>query len=175
MAKIVVKVSEGEVYAIPLFVSDLPGLKRFTKKELAGEGREFCFMRVISDEKGGGIIIEVFNHVGGLDAPLDKVISAKRLFRPVAISGLAIYKKRWPFVGKHMGYDKEKDSEYSQIGLVVSPFDRPRLWQGGTERPLPPDKVSDYEPWTIWGAGQIEKRIIDALAAPGERGVSCCR
>lgn len=166
--KKLVSVAGGEIYAIPLFVSEEPELKRFTKKDFSGEGQEFAFMRAISDEQGAGIIIEVFDCVGDLATPLPTILSAQRLFRPIAISGLSLYKKRWPLVGMQEGYDKERDSRYSEIELVLWDRDNPTLWSPKSTLPLAPERVADYEMWTLWGASIVEKRIIAALA---ERGV----
>ena len=168
MAKKLVEAKEGSVYAIPLFISERPPLTRFRKKDFEGEYRRFAFMRAISDEHGGGIIVEVFKHVGKLETRLDEIVGSKRLFRPVAVSGLAIYKKRWPLVGICDGYDKERDSGYSQIELVLSPFEQPKLWRGGKKTPLKLEEVSQYEPWTIWGSNDLEKRIVEAVSGKGD-------
>jgi hypothetical protein len=165
MARRSLDVQEGAVYAIPLFVSDKPPLTRFTKKDFVRRDARYCFMRVVSDERGGGLIIEVFRQVGGMDSSLDDIIASGRLFRPVAVTKLPIQKRRWQHVGTCQGYDKHRHSAYSEIELVLSPFDEPLLWRGGTKTPLDAANVSHYEPWTLWGAHQLERRIIEAITA----------
>src|SRR6478609_8784422 len=94
-----VSVTPGEVFAIPLFVSDEPVNKRFGVHAFAGRGDEFAYLRTIAETGGAGIIVEVFADVGPLDASIERVVAAGRLFRPVAIAGLGIYKKRWRSIG----------------------------------------------------------------------------
>jgi pimeloyl-ACP methyl ester carboxylesterase len=160
-----VTVVPGEIYAIPLFVSELSALTTFSKRDWDRPDARFAFMRVIEDRVGAGIVIEVLNHVGGLDAAIADVARAKRLFRPVAISGLAISKKRWPRLGQQANYDRERDSGYSEISLVLAGIHRPVLWTGGRETPISPEEASRYEPWTLWNPAQLERRIIEALEA----------
>lgn len=163
--KKLVEVAEGEIFAIPLFVADKSPTTRFTKKDLADAGKSFAFMRVVTDTGGGGIIIEVFDLIGNLATPIADIIKAHRLFRPVAITSLPIYKKRWPRLGAHPSYDRERDSGYSAIELVISPFDHPKLWRGGSTSAIPVAEAGKYEPWTYWGAHHLEKRIMEELRA----------
>ena len=107
----------------------------------------------------------MFDHVGGLDADVRDVVATDRLFRPVVITGLSIYKKRWPRMGICEPYDRERDSGYSQIQLVIGPRDRPRLWQNGVETPIDVETAKGYESWTLWSAPDLETRIVAALAA----------
>ena len=167
--KKLVVVEEGEIYAIPLFVADEDPARRFKKADLEGKGKPFAFLRIVTDTGGGGIIVEIFDVVGGLDMPVAEVVQAGRLFRPVSITGLGIHKRRWPRIGRQMGYDKERDSCYSAITLVSSPFDHPTLFVGGKESPISIEKAAEYEPWTMWRAHHLEKRIISELAARGTR------
>ena len=161
------QVDPGNVYAIPLFVSDESPLTRFTKKDFSGADREFCFMRVIANEQGAGLVIEIFNRTGNLSTPVVEIVASPRLFRPIAISGLSIAKKRWPLVGHQHGYDPAKDSDFKNVSLVLNPHDQPRLWQGGREHPISVEQAQEFEPWTLWNACQVEKRIIAALNNDG--------
>ena len=54
-------VAGGEIFAIPLFLSDRSELERFKKSDFLGEDKKFAYCRVIKDLGGGGILIEVFN------------------------------------------------------------------------------------------------------------------
>jgi Immunity protein 26 len=161
---------EGDVFAVPLFVVDKAPQKRFYEKDFSATAGPYAFARIISNERGGGLIIEVFNKTGDLDNSLNDLGPAKRLFRPVAITSLPIDKGRWLLVREGEGYDKERDSQYSQIQLVVSPFDNPRLWNPRTgTRPIPLDEVQNYEAWEYWLPHHLEQRIIDALEALGKK------
>jgi hypothetical protein len=169
MAKKLIEVSPGEVHAIPLFVSDKSPTIRFSKKDFKDAGADFCFARVISDEGGSGLIIEVFDFVGGLDSSIDEIVAAQRLFRPCVITSLPMYKKRWPLLGTQGGYDREKDSQFSKIEIVLDAYDPPMLWRGGEKMSVAEAAIADYEPWLMCGAHQVEKRIIAALK---DRGAS---
>lgn len=163
--KKMVKVQAGEVYAIPLFLSDQSPLKNFRHDKFMGEDKKFCYCRIIEDRKAAGIIIEVFNKVGYLTEALESIVNSERLLRPVVISGLGIYKKRWRLIGQQLNYDKEKDSNYSSIQIVLGTHEDPRLWQNGIETDITPSEAKHYECWIIWFADDLEKRIIKTLAA----------
>jgi hypothetical protein len=169
VAKKLIEVSPGEVRAIPLFVSDQSPIIRFSKKDFKDAGADFCFARVISDEGGSGLIIEVFDFVGGLDASIDEIVAAPRLFCPCVITSLPMYKKRWPLLGAHRGYDREKDSQFSKIEIVLDAYDPPMLWRGGEKTGVSGAAIDNYEPWVMWGSHQVEKRIIAALKESGAR------
>jgi hypothetical protein len=158
-------VHPGEVYAIPLFLTDVPTLTRFGRRDaFSGRGAEFTYCRAIDDERGSGLLVEVYDLVGPLDADLTTVIAAPRLFRPVATTRLAMHKRRWRFVGRCDPYDRESDSDYSQIQLVLGPYEKPVLWQGGeTIGPIGVEEAPSYERWQIWFADQLERRIIKEL------------
>ena len=162
---LLVHVQPGEVVAIPLFLTSEPALTRFRTKAFQDRGDEFVFCRVIEQRGGAGIIVEVFDRVGGLGTDIADVTAADRLFRPVAITGLGIHKKRWPRMGVCDPYDRERDSGYSQIQLVLSPYDCPRLWQDGVETPTDVETAKEYESWRLWSAPDLEQRIVDALGA----------
>ena len=161
----------GDIFAIPLFLSDRSELERFKKSDFLGEDKKFAYCRVIKDLGGGGILIEVFNLIDGLSPTVDGIIQSGRLFPPIAINGLGIYKKRWPKVGQEEKYDCEIDSHFSQIQLLLPalPGESPRLWQNGQEKFISLEESKNYEEWTIWLSSHIEKRIIETLKA---RGVS---
>ena len=93
-------VSGGEIFAIPLFLTDRSDLERFKKSDFSGENKKFAYCRIIKDRGGGGILIEVFTLIDGLSPEIEDIIQSGRLFPPIAINGLGIYKKRWPKVGQ---------------------------------------------------------------------------
>ena len=134
---------EGDIYSIPLFLSTEPDMKSFSRYKFGKEGEKFVFCRVISDLKGAGELIEVFNCVSSFDVDIFKVISSKLVFPALPIIGEGIYKKRWRRVGgkEDYEYDKVKDSNFNNINIF-----------GGDETV------------EIWRASHLEQRIIDALA-----------
>ena len=152
----------GNIYSIPLFLSNVSGLKSFARYDFTQEGLEFCFARVIEDRKGSGILIEVFDIRGNIDTPVSKIVSCSRLFNPVVVAGEAIKKKRWRLVAS-TDYDKEMDSRYSEIAFLIGPRDNRSLWKGGSERPLDNVIGMDCEEFIVWPAVQIEARIIREL------------
>ena len=157
MAKIIVKVQNGDIFAIPLFVSKKNALHRFKKSDFEGPNRHFAFMRVVTPLHAGGILVEILDIEGTLTTPLSDIIQAPRLFRPVAVTGLAIHKKRWPWVGRQPGYDKERTSGFSSIELVEGTYEEPVLWRGGKKKPITPKEAI----W--WNPAALEDRIIVAL------------
>ena len=72
-------------------------------------------------------------------------------------------------IGQQEHYDEEKDSQFSQIQLVLPalPQESPRLWQNGQEKFISFEESNDYEGWTIWLSSHLEKRIIDILNTRG--------
>lgn len=157
------KLKGGEIFAIPLFTSDIMDNISFAKNKFEDKGKEFAFCRIIYNKKGSGLLIEVFDLIGSLNQDLKSIISSNRLFRPIAITGLGIYKKRWKKLYEQKNYDKERDSNYSKIQLVLGAGDDLRLWQNGTEKPINKTEAENYEIWTMWRASHLEKRIIKEL------------
>ncbi|AHF15274.1 immunity 26/phosphotriesterase HocA family protein [Niabella soli] len=161
--KRLVELKEGDILAIPLFTSDAPSNTSFKKNDLENKGKEFAFCRVVSDEQGAGYIIEIFDLIGSINEPLPNIIAAHRLFEPVAISGLGVYKKRWRKIHHQESYDKSKDSGFDDVKLVLGTEDDLRLWQNGKETPITMIKAQQFEFWSIWQPAKLEKRIIKAL------------
>ena len=161
--KSVTSLKGGEIFAIPLFVSDILDTKSFSREKFEDRGAEFAFCRVISNRQGGGIFIEVFDLIGGLETDLKSIINSQRLFRPISITGLGIGKKRWKKLFVQEPYDKESDSNYSKIQLVLGFANHLRLWQNGVEQPISVQDAETYESWDVWRASHLEERIIKAL------------
>ncbi len=137
---------EGDIYSIPLFLSTEPDNKSFSRYKFGKEGEKFVFCRIISDLKGSGELIEVFDYVDDFNVDLLKVVESKLIFPALAIIGDGIFKKRWRRVGgkESYEYDKVRDSDFNNINLFEGSW--------------------DDEPITIWSASHLEQRIIDALA-----------
>ncbi len=165
MPKKLVTVQEGEILAIPLFLSGEDLLRRFKKSDFQGQGKVFAFGRVIADLAGGGILIEIFDLAGGLDTPIARITASARLFRPLAISGLAIHEKRWPSLGHQEDYDKYRDSDFTNIGLVQGVAENPVLWKGGVKQKIRPEEAQAHEPWIIWQEDKLEERVLKEMRA----------
>ncbi len=160
--KKLINVNPGDIYAIPLFVSDQPELKSFARVKFDSSAGDFGFCRIIEDRGGSGIIVEVFKCTGDPSAAPSMIVDSGRLFPPIAISGVGIFKKRWRFRHSNEAFDKEKDAKYSEITLVLGPDNDLRLWQNGVETPISKEDSRHYELWEIWPAFQVEKRILAA-------------
>ena len=158
-----IELQGGEINAIPLFIADIPSHKSFSRKKFEDKGKEFAFCRIIENKKGSGYIIEVFDLIGDLQQDLESIITSKRLFRPIATTGMAMTKKRWKKLYMQNDYDKEKDSNASKTQLVLGTSDNFRLWENGKETSISETEAKNYEMWKIWMPAQIEKRIIEEL------------
>ncbi|MDU8925701.1 immunity 26/phosphotriesterase HocA family protein [Pasteurellaceae bacterium LIM206] len=166
MSTIKVNLQGGEVFAIPLFLPYGSDNQRFKKSDFIGNDKKFAFCRVISDMQCGGIFIEVFSLVGNLSSEIGDILSSPRLFPPVSVTGLGFYKKRWILIYQQDPYDKEQDSNYSHIQLVVG-YEPPFLWQNGVSEEISIEESKLYERWQIWSASHLEKRIIETLKEKG--------
>lgn len=94
---------------------------------------------------------------------MEEIIQSPRLFRPISITGLGIYKKRWIEVYKQENYDKEKDSKYSDIKLVMGGSKDLKLWQNRESTPITAAEAKKYEEFRIWSASHLERRIRETL------------
>jgi hypothetical protein len=156
---------EGDIYSIPLFLTSESVLKSFSRFKFGLPEQKFCFCRLISDEGGSGILIEVFDYVGAFNSRIEDILSTPRLFNPISIAGLGIKKKRWRKIGETDNYDKEKDSKYSEITLIIGPKDNMRVWRNQQEYPLTEfTDVDSIEPFDIWPELQVENRIVKLLS-----------
>lgn len=158
-----VELQGGEIFAIPLFISDIPSHKSFSRDKFDDKGKEFAFCRIIENKKGSGYLAEVFDLVGYLKQDLESIITSKRLFRPIAVTGMGITKKRWKKIHVQENFNKETDSKASEIQLVLGTSDNFRLWQNGKETAISEIEAKNYEMWKIWMPAQLEKRIIEEL------------
>jgi hypothetical protein len=154
-------VKSGELYAIPLFLTEYPDSKSFSKEKFEESDKQFVFCRIIEDLRGGGILIEVFDKTGNLSTKIQDIISAERLIRPITISGVGIYKKRWKKIGEQNNYDKFRDSFYSEITLVAGVGNNLSLWKGGNNMgQINEEEAQSYEPWIVWRSSQVENRVL---------------
>jgi len=157
-------VKSGEIYAIPLFLENELDNKSFAKYRFDEYSNEFVFCRIIEDLGGGGILIEVFSKKGNLKTELNDIIIYPRLFAPITISGVAIYKKRWTRIYLQDNYDKEKDSKFSEITLITGAGKDLAMWKGGKQLGCINElQAQNFERWIVWRGSQLEKRIIKSL------------
>jgi len=56
----------GELYAIPLFLSDVHDMHRVILNVLRGKDSQFAYCRIIADLGSAGFLIEVFTSLLGL-------------------------------------------------------------------------------------------------------------
>ena len=129
--RIMKNVIPGEVYAIPLFLTDIHFMTRVSLKDLRGDDKKFAYCRIIEDLGSRGILVEVFNKVGTLDISIEEEVESMRLFPPIIIAPLGIRKGRWRRIGKQENYNEEQDSMYSDITLVSGAEGHYFLWRGG--------------------------------------------
>jgi len=157
-------VNSGDVYFIPLFLYEESSTKSFSRYKFGGEEQEFCFFRIIDDHLGAGILIEIFNCVGGIETDMNEILSSQRLFKPIYISGLGISKKRWRKVGETKNYNKETDSNYSSIQFLIGMPGEFRLWCNDMESDIDSSQdIDDVEEHIIWTSMQVEKRVLKVL------------
>ncbi len=55
------------------------------------------------------------------------------MFRPLHVA-MGFSKKRWRFIFENNKYDKERDSNYSEICFIMGDRDRPVLWKGNIKK-----------------------------------------
>jgi hypothetical protein len=83
-----VNVKSGEVFAIPLFLSEEKDTRSFSRNKFNDEGQAFAYCRIFEDLGGGGILIEVFDLTGTINEETAGVYKSNRLFSLVAVSAL---------------------------------------------------------------------------------------
>ncbi|AXX91566.1 hypothetical protein CPU12_04985 [Malaciobacter molluscorum LMG 25693] len=163
MSKKTLTVNEGDIYFIPLFLSHDMSNKSYFRYKFEEDRQNFCFLRIIKDLKGSGILIEVFKYIGNLKSPIESIISSGRLFEPVLIIGDGIHKKRWRKIGETLNYNCELHSNFNQIKLIIGGLDNPRIWQNHKTKD-PNEDISLIEEGIMWVACQLESRIVKLLS-----------
>ena len=165
------KIKAGNIYAIPLF---LPGPGKdgdmkentvnYSKQDFKDRGQEFAFCRIIEDLGSSGILIEVFDIIGRLDIEPQKIVSNRRLFSPVLVSGLGIKEKRWKLISDKTNYDPERDSNFSDIKIVKGiPPSLLELWHNHKLTPISETDARKYDKWRILYPTDLEEMIKNRL------------
>jgi hypothetical protein len=151
----------GEVYFIPLFLGTDYSTKSYSRFKFGEGDQVFYFCRIIKDQAGAGILVEVFDYVGKIDSSVETITKHSRLIDPVHIVGDGIKKKRWRKVGKTFDYDAEKNSHYSSIKFTMGRGDDRRVWCNGNEFSASEfDNTGAIEHHILWSAAQLENRLI---------------
>lgn len=166
MSKKILTVNAGDIYFVPLFLSHDMSNKSYFRYKFGEEGQVFCFLRIVKDLMGSGILVEVFNYIGDANSSVESIIDSGRMFEPVLIIGDGIHKKRWRKINETENYDCEYHSNFSQIKLVIGGFDRPKIWQNNETRD-PDEDISLIERGKMWAACQLESRIVGMLSEMG--------
>lgn len=164
-------IKAGNIYAIPLFLpraginGDMKeNMVSYSKQSFKDKGKEFAYCRVIKDLGASGILVEVFDIIGGLNIDPKEIISSKRLFNPIPIFGLGIKKKRWKKIYDDPDYDAERDSNFSEIRIVKGmPPHLLELWQNYALTPISETEALKYERWRVWLPTELEERIKNEL------------
>jgi hypothetical protein len=159
-------INGGEIFCIPLFWTNIkydPKNKLKLKKE--DENKEFAFGRAISDEKGCGILVEIFKIIGSININYEKIIHSGRLFGPIFIFWAGIKEKRWKVIHQTPNYDKYKDSNYGSIEIIFGSYDNLYLENISTHerKKIKEDEISKYEQSIVWHPIQLEKRIVSII------------
>lgn len=167
MSKKTLTVNGGDIYFVPLFLSHDMSTKSYFRYKFGEKGQKFCFLRIIKDLMGSGILVEVFNYIGDIESSVESITTSGRMFEPVLIVGDGIHKKRWRKIGETENYDCESHSNFSQIKLVIGGFEHPKIWQNNETRE-PDEDISLIEDGIMWVACQLESRIVEMLSEMGK-------
>lgn len=160
------KVEEGSIFGIPLFMfKDDWDLK--LKLEDKDNDKVFAFGRVIKDEGGSGVLVEIFNKTGSLNTEINEIVNSSLLFKPLYIFWIGVMKKRWKIIGKTENYDKYKDSNFSDINIIFGIDDNVRVFNYGTNEEIKiteeQEESLDCEYAVTWFPIDLENRIIEEI------------
>lgn len=152
----------GEIVAIPLFLAD----KEKAKLKKEDFNKNFAFGRCIT-ERAGKILIEIFKETGDLNINIKTVISSGLLMKPLFTIWEGVERKRWKVVQENSNYDKEKESNYNDIELVLGGIDNLRIWHAKDESETPITREElikgNYQLMAIYDYTQVEDKIIEKL------------
>jgi hypothetical protein len=159
-------INSGEIFCIPLFWTnekyDPKNKLRLNKED---ENKEFAFGRAISDEKGCGILVEIFKIIGQMNIDYEKIIHSGRLFDPIFIFWAGVKEKRWKVIYQTPNYDKYEDSNYGSIEIIFGAYDDLYLENISTHErgQIKEEDISKYEQSIVWHPIQLEKRILSMI------------
>lgn len=153
---------EGSLFFIPLFLPN--GIKDNNKsysRTKFNTSDNYAFGRLIEIDKSAGDLVEIFNYTGVIPSDLNTIIKSGIMFNPFHIA-MGFSKKRWRFIFETPNYDKEKDSDYSEISFLMGDRSSPIHWKGGEKKPYSGD-TSLYDRWIIHPPTKVEDMIRDKV------------
>jgi hypothetical protein len=157
-----IKVNAGQIFCIPLFMpkDDWKLSIKLSKNDF---DKNFAFGRVI--ETSSSVLVEVFNKISSIKINTIEIIDSGIMFSPIQIFWDAIVKKRWKVIDETIGYDKFKDSNYSNLkmGIGVDGNFRLRELYTGKETPISRQELKKYEFSIVWFPIDLENRIIEKI------------
>ena len=158
------KINEGDIFCIPLFMpKDDWDLK--LNLEEKDYDKTFAFGRVIEDGGGSGILVEIFNITGNIYTQTADIINSPLLFKPLYIFWIGIMKKRWKIIAQTPNYNKQRDSNFSDIRIIFGIDDNVRVLNYGTNEETKitekEEESLDYEYAVTWFPIDLEERIIE--------------
>lgn len=150
---------EGNIFFIPLF---LPGgvkenVKNYKSFKFA-ENETYAYGRLIEKNDSTGDLIEIFKYTGEIPKDKSVILNSGRLTDPIHTT-LAFDRSRWRFIFETDHYDKNKDSNYSEITFILGTENSFDLWKGGTKHRISNDEAKKYNPWTIFNPTRVEDAI----------------
>lgn len=150
---------EGNIFFIPLFLpNDIKdNIESYSKTNFHLE-QNYAFGRLIEINKSIGDLIEIFNYTGNIPNTKDDIIESGLMFHPLHIS-MAFSKKRWRFIFEVSSYDKEKDSNYSNISFLLGDKYDPKLWIGGKIKTINNYDTNKYDECIVYTPVEIEDMI----------------
>ena len=150
---------EGNIFFIPLFLPLEIKENRKSYSSFKFDRNEiYAFGRLIDIDKSSGELIEIFNYIGKVPDDKNIIINSGIKFEPLHIT-MAFEKKRWRFIFETENYQKEKDSNYSQITFLLGDIDSPILWKGGLKTKISTDEAKKHREWIISPPTIIEEAI----------------
>jgi hypothetical protein len=150
---------EGNIFFIPLFLSlDYKDNRKSYSTYKFDENENYAFGRLIDIDKSSGDLIEIFNYTGKIPENINIILKSGLKFEPIHIAR-AFEKKRWRFISETENYDKEKDSNYSQITFLLGDRDSPILWKGGKQSKINLIDSTNIKRWVVHHPTIIEEGI----------------
>jgi len=154
-----VEKKEGNIFFIPLFLDGgvKENIKNYKSYKFTNH-ESYAFGRLIEENNSTGDLIEIFRYKGEIPDNNDVIIDSGRLIDPIHIS-LAFDKSRWRFIFESNCYDKNVDSNYSEIKFILGTENSYELWKGGEKQRISDNEAKKYNFWTIFNPTKIEEAL----------------
>ena len=153
------KKKEGNIFFIPLFLPKdfRDNIKSYSQNKFDTMSI-YGYGRLISINNSGGDWVEIFNYTGAIPDTPECIISSGQMFDPLHVT-LGFSKKRWRFIFENPEYNKEKDSNYSNITFLLGDKEEPILWIGGEQKTISSYNAFKYNEWITYPPTEIEEMI----------------